>query len=163
VTWRLRCAHHQHKAGPARINWTWVTGSLSASGRGTSHSAAECAVMRLDAAFIWKVREDTFEHAGGLTDLDQVAVEPWRPAHLPPTSASKTYATVWDAASGEAEVRAPKGTPHRSPSLSIDMDANRAGFGSIPSTILTPVSSQNVMYGIGDGDVRSCGAGARTG
>jgi hypothetical protein len=54
-------------------------------------------------------------------------------------------------------------TPHRSPSLILDMGADRASWGAIPSAILATVSSQYVMCGTGDGDVRSCCAGARTG
>jgi hypothetical protein len=45
----------------------------------------------------------------------------------------------------------------------LDMDADRAGWGASPSAILVTVSPQHVMYGTGEGDVRHCGAGARTG
>jgi hypothetical protein len=54
-------------------------------------------------------------------------------------------------------------TPHRSPSLGLDMDADPSGLGSSPSAILVTVSPQDVTYGTGEGDVRSCGSRARTG
>src|SRR5215217_8271931 len=48
-------------------------------------------------------------------------------------------------------------------SLSLDMEVDRAGWGSSPSAILATVSPQYLTYGTGEGDVRNCGARARTG
>ena len=53
--------------------------------------------------------------------------------------------------------------PHRSPRLSLDMEVDRAGWGSSPSAILPTLSPQYVTYGTGEGNVRSCGSRARTG
>jgi hypothetical protein len=60
VTWQLTCRHNQHLAGPAKINRTWVTGSLSAAAAEHPNPPADGAVVRLDVALVWKVREDTF-------------------------------------------------------------------------------------------------------
>ena len=74
-------------------------------------------------------------------------------AHRPPSQLAD--ATPIDSAR--------KATPHRSASLSLDMDGGSSGWGSSPSAILATVSPQHVTYGTGESNVRSCGSRARTG